>query len=120
MVLVVIVLWLIGSRNLVVTHLPLIGRLAPLDSWWMMWRHFFASWSPNGVGTGSPGMPGYAVLAFAGTFVLGRMGILVRLMLIFAIPVGAIGVSRLLKGESLIALASLARSPTWRCRSVST
>jgi len=30
-------------------------------------------------------MPGYAVLAFAGTFVLGRMGILVRLMLIFAI-----------------------------------
>ena len=92
-------LWLIGSRNLVVTHLPLIGRLAPLDSWWTMWRHFFASWSPNGVGTGSPGMPGYAVLAFAGTFVLGRMGILPRLMLIFAIPIGAIGVSRLLRGR---------------------
>ena len=99
LVLVVIVLWLIGSRNLVVTHLPLIGRLAPLDSWSMMWRHFFASWSPNGVGTGSPGMPGYAVLAFAGTFVLGRMGILPRLMLIFAIPIGAIGISRLLKGR---------------------
>ena len=98
-VLVVFVLWLIGSRNLVVTHLPLIGRLAPLDSWSMMWRHFFASWSPNGVGTGSPGMPGYAVLAFAGTFVLGRMGILPRLVLIFAIPVGAIGISRLLKGR---------------------
>jgi len=65
----------------------------------MMWRHFFASWSPNGVGTGSPGMPGYAVLAFAGTFVLGRMGILPRLALIFAIPVGAIGISRLLKGR---------------------
>ena len=98
-VLVVVVLWLIGSRNLFVTHLPLIGRLAPLDSWSMMWRHFFASWSPNGVGTGSPGMPGYAVLAFAGTFVLGRMGILPRLALIFAIPVGAIGISRLLKGR---------------------
>jgi hypothetical protein len=97
--LVVIVLWLIGSRNLVVTHLPLIGRLAPLDSWSMMWRHFFASWSPNGVGTGSPGMPGYAVLAFAGTFVLGRMGLLPRVALIFAIPIGAIGVSRLLKGR---------------------
>jgi GT2 family glycosyltransferase len=98
-VLLVFALWLIGSRNLVVTHLPLIGRLAPLDSWWTMWRHFFASWSPNGVGTGSPGMPGYAVLAFAGTFVLGRMGILPRLALIFAIPIGAIGVSRLLKGR---------------------
>ncbi len=98
-VLVVIVLWLIGSRNLVVTHLPLIGRLAPLDSWWSMWRHFFASWSPNGVGTGSPGAPGYAVLALAGTFVFGRMGILPRLALIFAIPVGAIGVSQLLRGR---------------------
>ena len=92
-------LWLIGSRNLVVTHLPLIGRLAPLDSWWTTWRHFFASWSPNGVGTGSPGMPGYGVIAFAGTFVLGRMGILPRLALIFAMPIGAIGVSRLLKGR---------------------
>jgi hypothetical protein len=95
----VFVLWLIGSRNLVVTHLPLIGRLAPLDSWWTTWRHFFASWSPNGVGTGSPGMPGYGVIALAGTFVLGRMGILPRLALIFAMPIGAIGVSRLLKGR---------------------
>ena len=48
---VVVVLWLIGSRNLVATHLPLVGRLAPLDSWWTTWRHFFASWSTNGVGT---------------------------------------------------------------------
>ncbi len=95
----VVVLWLIGSRNLVATHLPLVGRLAPLDSWWTTWRHFFASWSTNGVGTGSPGAPGYAVIAFAGTFVLGRMGVLPRLALIFAIPLGAIGVSRLLRGR---------------------
>ncbi|MFY9782030.1 MAG: glycosyltransferase family 2 protein [Acidimicrobiales bacterium] len=97
---VVALLWLIGSRNLVATHLPLIGRLAPLDSWWSTWRHFFASWSPNGVGTGTPGMPGYGVLAFAGTFVLGRMGILPRLALIFAVPIGAIGVGRLLKDRA--------------------
>ena len=90
-------LWLLGSRNLVATHLPLVGRLAPLDSWWSTWRHFFASWSPNGVGTGTPGMPGYGVLAFAGTFVLGRMGILPRLALIAAVPLGALGVGRLLK-----------------------
>ena len=92
-------LWAIGARNLVAMHLPLIGRLAPLDSWWSTWRHFFASWSPNGVGTGAPGMPGYGILAFAGTFVLGRMGILPRLALIAAVPVGAIGVARLLKGR---------------------
>ncbi|HEY5267144.1 MAG TPA: glycosyltransferase family 2 protein [Acidimicrobiales bacterium] len=96
---VVALLWLIGARNLVATPLPLIGRLAPLDSWWSTWRHFFASWSPNGVGTGTPGMPGYGVLAFAGTFVFGRMGALPRLALIFAVPVGAIGVYRLLRGR---------------------
>jgi hypothetical protein len=93
----VMVLWLIGSRNLVADHLPLIGRLAPLDSWWATWRHFFASWSSNGVGTGSPGMPGYGVIGFAGTFVFGRMGVLPRLALIFSVPVGAYGVGRLLK-----------------------
>jgi len=96
-VVVVAVLWLIGSRDLVATHLPLVGRLAPLDSWWSTWRHYFASWSPNGVGTGTPGMPGYGVLAFAGTFVFGRMGVLPRLVLIFAVPVGAVGMGRLLK-----------------------
>jgi GT2 family glycosyltransferase len=98
-VLGVVGLWLFGSRNLVAMHLPLIGRLAPLDSWWSMWRHFFASWSPGGVGTGTPGMPGFGVLGIAGTFVLGRMGILPRLALIFAVPVGAVGVSRLLRGR---------------------
>jgi GT2 family glycosyltransferase len=97
---VVALLWLIGSRNLVATHLPLIGRLAPLDGWWSTWRHFFASWSPNGVGTGTPGMPGYGVLAFAGTFVLGRMGVLPRLALILAVPIGSIGVGRLLKDRA--------------------
>ncbi|HEY5103529.1 MAG TPA: glycosyltransferase family 2 protein [Acidimicrobiales bacterium] len=94
------VLWLVGSRNLVATQLPLIGRLAPLDSWWSTWRHFFASWSSNGVGTGTPGMPGYGVLAFAGTFVFGRMGVLPRLALILAVPIGAIGIYRLLRGRA--------------------
>ncbi len=95
-VLVAVALWAIGSRNLVAMPLPLIGRLAPLDSWWTTWRHFFATWSSSGLGSGSPGSPGYGVLAVAGTFVVGRMGVLPRLMLIGAAPVGAWGVARLL------------------------
>ncbi len=93
----VALLWLYGARNLVAAPLPIIGRLAPLDSWWSTWRHFFASWSPNGVGTAAPAMPGYGVLAFAGTFVFGRMGVLPRAALIFAVPLGAWGVWRLLR-----------------------
>jgi len=97
---IVALLWLIGARNLVAIHLPLVGRLAPLDSWWSTWRHFFASWSSNGVGSGAPGMPGYGVLAFAGTFVFGRMGVLPRVALIFAVPIGAVGVHRFLKDHA--------------------
>ncbi len=95
-VVLALALWAIGSRNLVAMPLPLIGRLAPLDSWWTTWRHLFATWSSSGLGSGSPGSPGYGVLAAAGTFVLGRMGILPRVMLIGAAPVGAWGVARLL------------------------
>lgn len=91
-------LWVIATRNLVAGRLPLVGRLAPLDSWWSNWHYFFASWSPAGVGSGAPGMPGYGVLAFAGTFVAGRMGVLPRAALVLAVPVGAIGVARLLRG----------------------
>ncbi|MGC8498189.1 MAG: glycosyltransferase [Acidimicrobiales bacterium] len=98
LVVVLVLAWLIGVRNLVAMHLPLVGRLAPLDSWWTTWRHFFASWSPAGVGTGTPGMPGYGVLAIAGTFVLGRMGILPRLALVAAVPLAAYGTSRLVRG----------------------
>jgi GT2 family glycosyltransferase len=93
---VVAVCFMIGVRNLVAMHLPLVGRLAPLDSWWVTWRHYFATWSPAGVGSGAPGSPGFGVLGVAGTLVLGRMGILARIALVFSIPVGALGVWRLL------------------------
>ena len=102
------------------------GRLAPLDSWWTTWRHFFASWSPNGLGTGTPGMPGYGLVAFAGTFVFGRMGVLPRLVLIAAVPLGAIAIGRLLRGRvsnraRVVAASIIRRSgPAWRCRSAST
>jgi GT2 family glycosyltransferase len=93
---VIAVCFVFGVRNLVATHLPLVGRLAPLDSWWTTWRHFFASWSPAGVGSGAAGSPGYGVLGVAGTFVLGRMGILPRAVLVGAVPLGAFGIWRLL------------------------
>jgi len=89
--------WLLGARNLIAAQLPTIGRLMPIDSWWANWHHFFASWSPNGVGTGVPAMPGYAFLAAAGTLVGGRMGILPRIVLLCAVPIGAYGVGRLLR-----------------------
>lgn len=96
-VVAVVAVFCFGIRDLIGSRLPLIGRLAPLDSWWQTWTHFFATWSPSGLGTGAPSPPGYGVLGFVSTFVLGRMGILPRAALVLAIPVGAFGVWRLLK-----------------------
>ncbi len=97
LVAVVVVVFAFGVRNLIGSSLPLVGRLVPLDSWWMTWRHFFATWSSSGVGSGAPGSPGYGVLGVAGTFVFGRMGVLPRAALVLTIPIGAIGIWRLLK-----------------------
>jgi len=97
LVVVLALLFAVGVRNLVASHLPLIGRLAPLDSWWNTWSDFFATWSPAGIGTGAPGMPGFGVLGFAGTFVFGRMGALPRAALVLSVPIGAIGMWRLLR-----------------------
>jgi GT2 family glycosyltransferase len=91
------VVWFYGARDLVSSALPNIGRLAPLDSWWGNWRHLFGSWSSSGVGNGTPGMPGYGVIAFAGTFVLGRMGVLPKAVLILAVPTGALLMFRALR-----------------------
>jgi GT2 family glycosyltransferase len=97
-VVVLAVLFALGVRGLVASPLPLVGRLAPLDSWSATWRHFFASWTPVGVGSGAPGMPGFGVLGVFGTFVFGRMGFLPRATLLLAVPLGAVGVFRLLRG----------------------
>jgi GT2 family glycosyltransferase len=95
---VVALFFVIGVRNLIASHLPLVGRLAPLDSWRATWGHFFATWSSTGVGIGAPAAPGFGVLGFFGTFAFGRMGILPRATLVCAIPLGAYGLWRLLKG----------------------
>ena len=63
----------------------------------------------TGVGTGAPGAPGFGVLGFAGTFVFGRMGVLPRAALVCAIPLGAIGVWRLLRGVGVAPRAARRR-----------
>jgi GT2 family glycosyltransferase len=91
-------IFLIGSRNLVGVRLPLLGQLLPLRSWGATWHMAFASWQPAGLGSGAPGQPGYLSLGLLGTLTLGQMGAAVRILLLAGIPVGAYGVSRMLRG----------------------
>ncbi|MEI8050170.1 MAG: glycosyltransferase family 2 protein [Actinomycetes bacterium] len=92
-----LVLYLVGSRNLIGARLPMIGRLVDPGSWTHTWHMVFASWQPAGMGSGAPGHPGFMALGLLGTFTFGQMGAAVRLLLLGSIPVGAVGISRLLR-----------------------
>jgi GT2 family glycosyltransferase len=85
-----------GSRDLIGAHLPLIGQLVPLGSFTSLWHRVVASWQPAGVGAGAPAHPASMVLGLLGVVTLGQMGVLVRLVLLGAVPLGAVGLARLL------------------------
>ncbi len=94
---VVVVILLLGSRNLVAGHLPLVGQFAPLGSWSATWHQFFAGWQPAGLGTTAPSTPSFAFLGVVGTILLGGMGLVQKVLVLGCLPVGAWGVSRLLR-----------------------
>lgn len=96
LVALVVVLFVFGLRGLLDANLPLVGRLAPLGSWTGTWHRLFSSWTPAGVGSGAAGSPAFGVLGIAGTVLFGRMGLLTRGALLLSLPLGAVGVYRLL------------------------
>lgn len=88
---------LVGTRDLLGGGLPLVGQFLPLLSWTGTWHHLVAGWQPAGVGTTAPATPAFGVLGVLGTFLVGRMGLLEKVLVLGCIPLGAWGVSRLLR-----------------------
>ena len=86
-----------GSRNLIGAPLPLLGQYLPFPAWTSTWHQAFASWQPAGVGSTAPASPAFALLGILGTAVAGRMGFLQDLVVLGCVPVGAWGMSRLIR-----------------------
>ena len=86
----------IGSRNLLGARLPMIGQLLPLGSWGVIFHLMTGTWQSAGLGTTAPGHPGYAVIFLLGFLTLGHVGFVMRLLLLLSLPIGAIGVARLI------------------------
>ncbi len=86
------VVFLFGSRQLITSDIAAVGQLARFDSspgdllgeWWSGW------WS-TGLGTDDSPPFGYALLAMVGYLFLGAMGVLRKLVILAAIPVGVFG-----------------------------
>jgi GT2 family glycosyltransferase len=87
----------IGTRELLFASLPVVGQLAPLMGWSASWHHFFSGWQPAGVGTTAPASPAFGIVGLAGTVLLGAMGLTQKVLLLGCIPLGAIGLSRLMR-----------------------
>jgi GT2 family glycosyltransferase len=87
----------VGTRDLIGQGFPLVGQLAPFPAWGAAWDHLFAAWQPAGVGSTAPSTPAYGVMGLLGTVLLGGMGLLQKVLVLGCIPLGAWGVSRLLR-----------------------
>lgn len=95
----VIVVLLYGSRSLLASGFPAVGEILPLPSWASLWHGVFATWNPIGTGTTVTSSAGFAVLGLLATALFGSVGLVQSVVLLGCIPLGAWGVSRLMRAS---------------------
>ncbi len=89
------VLYLVGSRNLAFSPLPYVGLFSKFPSFTGAWSQMFSSWRPVGVGTSLPAPSGYGTLGALGVLTAGHMALLEDLLVVGMVPLGMLGVARL-------------------------
>jgi GT2 family glycosyltransferase len=94
---VLVLLFLIGARHLVTGALPAVGQLARLPSRADLVRLYTSGWRPDGVGSAAPAPAAFGLLGLASTLLAGATGFLQKVIVLGAIPVGVVGVFRLLR-----------------------
>ena len=94
----VVVVLVFGSRQLFGSGFPYVGQLLPFPSWSSFLHHFLSGWQPSGVGTTSAATPGTGLLGLGGLVLLGGVGLLQKVLVLGSIPLGALGMYRLVGG----------------------
>jgi hypothetical protein len=87
--------FLFGSRNLLFAKLSNLGQFGTWPSFTGSFQHLFASWHPTFLGSTAPAPTTFGTMSFLGLFTLGHMGLAQDLALIASLPVGILGVRRL-------------------------
>jgi GT2 family glycosyltransferase len=92
----VTLLFLVGTRGLLLRKLPAIGGLAPFDqSVGDLVRTYLSGWRHAGLGADAPQPTAFGLLGLAGIPFLGGMGLLQQVLVLGTIPAGVIGSWRL-------------------------
>jgi len=92
----VVLLVVLGTRNLVLRPIPAVGELAAFpDSPTTLLRAWTSGWWPAGLGSSAPAPTGLGLLGAAGWLVGGATGFLRKLLILGLLPGGALGAWRL-------------------------
>jgi GT2 family glycosyltransferase len=87
---------LVGSRSLLTGRLPTVGELLPFPEQPSTFLRLFVSgWRTTGLGSEGSAPAAFGLLGVAGVVLLGAMGLLQKLLVLGALPVGIWGASRL-------------------------
>lgn len=114
---VLVVLFLFGTRDMLFSRLPLVGGLLPLPPGTVLLGRFFAGVSAGG--TAQPAPTGYGLVGLLGLVLANSSALAVKLVVFGAIGFGAVGCSRLVRpfassrGRLVAAGAFLALPLVW-------
>ena len=95
--LVVALVLVIGTRQLFGGGLPSVGQILPLPHWQELLHRFATGWQGPGLGRNDPTSPATGVLGVAALLLGGSSGLLLTVLVLGCIPVGALGVARLVR-----------------------
>jgi GT2 family glycosyltransferase len=89
---------LVGSRSLLTARLPTIGEVLPFpENPATMLRLFVSGWRTTGLGSEGSAPAAFGFLGLAGVVLFGAMGLLQKLLVLGAVPLGIFGATRLAK-----------------------
>ncbi len=91
----VAVVLLVGSRHLITRGIPAVHQLAPFPGAWSLLRSFASGWNQAGLGSEAPAPAAFGLLGVAGFLLGGATGFLRTLLVVGALPMGAIGAAAL-------------------------
>jgi GT2 family glycosyltransferase len=110
----------LGSRGLIAHGVPAIGTFGAWPGVGDLFNAFASAWRYTGLGSASAAPPALAVMGGMGTLLFGAVGLARTLVVVLAMPVGAIGASRLagrvidLRGPALVAGLAYGVNPAAR------
>jgi GT2 family glycosyltransferase len=88
---------LVGSRLLLVGHVPLVGGYLPIPEPFHLIATYLGGTTSSGTQPTGPASPAFAILGLAGVVAAGSMGVVLKVGLVLAVVAGVWGVVRLVR-----------------------